>query len=140
MHLTEVIRTTNTDSQQQATSIFNSQDISHVDLTKSTHYERFSSAEWSLRIRKHTNPMSENVKNFIGKLWLDSQKLHSKLTPQQVQQQIRIKRDDNGEKLFQTNEYPTLSQIKYRLRKITQKHGVTSKNEPITELIEMNTE
>ena len=80
--------------------------------------------------------MSENVKNFFEKLWLDSQKSHSKLTPQQIQQQIRTKRDDNEEKLFQTNEYPMLSQIKYRSRKIAQKHGVTSKNE----LIEMNTE
>ena len=91
MHLTELIRTTNADSQQQATPIFNSQDISHVDLTKSTHYERFSSAGWGVRTRKHTEPMSENVKNFIEKLWLDSQKSHSKLTPQQIQQQIRIK-------------------------------------------------
>ena len=140
MHLTEVIRTTNTDFQQHATSIFNSQDISDVDLTKSTHYERLSSAGWGLRTRKHTNPMSENVKNFIEKLWLDARKSHSKLTPQQIQQQIRTKRDENGEKLFQTNEYPTLSQIKYRSRKIAQKHGVTSKNELITELIEMNIE
>ena len=140
MHLTEVIRTTNTDSQQKATSIFNSQDISHVDLTKSTHYERFSSAGWGLRTRKHTNPMSEKVKNFIEKLWLNSQKSHSKFTPQQIQQQIRTKRDDNGEKLSQTNEYPTLSRIKYQSRKIAQTHGVTSKNELITELIEMNSE
>ena len=136
MHLTEVIRTTNTDFQQHATSIFNSQDISDVDFTKSTHYERLSSAGWGLRTRKHTNPMSENVKNFIEKLWLDARKSHSKLTPQQ----IRTKRDENGEKLFQTNEYPTLSQIKYRSRKIAQKHGVTFKNELITELIEMNIE
>ena len=46
MHLTELIRTINTDSRQQATSIFNSQDTSHVDLKKSTHYERFSSVGW----------------------------------------------------------------------------------------------
>ena len=136
MHLTEVIRTTNIDSQQRAISIFNSQDISHVDLTKSTHYERFSSARWGLRTRKHTSPMNENVKNFFEKLWLDSQKSYSKLTRQQIQQQIRTKRDGNEEKLFQTNEYPMLSQAKYRSRKIAQKHGVISKNE----LIEMNTE
>ena len=140
MHLTELIRTTNADSQQQATPIFNSQDISHVDLTKSTHYERFLSAGWGLRTSKHTKPMSENVKNFIEKLWLHSQKSHSKLTSQKIQQQIRLKCDDNEEKLFQTNEYPTLNQIRYRSRKTAQKHGATSKNELITELIEMNTE
>ena len=109
-------------------------------ISQSTHYERRSSAGWGLRARKHTNPMSENVRNFIEKLWLDARKLHSKLTPQQIQQQIRTKRDENREKLFQTNEYPTLSQIKYRSRKIAQKHGVTSKNELITELIETNIE
>ena len=93
-----------------------------------------------LRTRKHTNPMSENANSFIEKLWLDSRKLHLKLTPQQIQQQIRAKRDDNGEKFFQTNEYPTLSQVKYRSRKIAQKYEVTCKNELIAELIKMNTE
>lgn len=140
MHLTELIRTTSIDSQQQTTSIFQSQDMLHADLTKSAHYEKFSSAGWGLRIRQHTNPMSENVKNFIEKLWLDSRKSHSKITPQQIQQEIRTKRNDNGKKLFQTNEYPTLSQIKYRSRKIAQKHGVTSKNDLIVELVEMNTQ
>ena len=140
LHLTELIRTTTIDLQQQATSIFHIQGMLHVDLTKSVQYERFASAGWGLRLRKHTNPMSEKVKNHMEKLWLDSQKSHSKLTPQQIQQQIRTKRDENGEKLFQTNEYPTLSQIKYRSRKIAQKHGVTSKNELIAELIEMHTE
>ncbi|CAF2059693.1 unnamed protein product [Rotaria magnacalcarata] len=140
LHLTELIRTTAIDSQQQVTSIFHSQDMLHIDLTKSVHYEKFSSVGWGLRSRKHRNPMSENVKNFMEKLWIDSRKSHSKLTPQQIQQQIRTKRDDNGEKLFQTNEYPTLSQIKYRSRKIAQKHDVTPKQELIAEIMEMNTE
>ena len=137
MHLTELIRTTSIDSQQQATLIFNGQSMSHIDLTNSAHYETFSSAGWILRTRKHTNPMSENMKSFIEKLWLESQKSHSKLT---LQQNIHTKRDDNGEKFFQTNEYPTLSQVKYRSRKIAQKYGVTFKNKLIVELIKMNTE
>ena len=140
MHLTALIRTTKINLQHQTALIFSSQDMSHVDLTNSAHYRRFSTVGWGLRTRKHTNPMNEKVKSYIEELWLDSRKSHSKLTPQQIQQQIRTKRDDNGKKLFQTNEYPTLNQIKYRSRKIAQKHGVTFKNELIAELIEMNTE
>ena len=97
--------------------------MSHVDLTKSGHYESFSSAGWALRTRKHTNPISDKVKNFIEKLWVDSQEARSKLTTEQIQQQIRAKRDSNGVKHFQTNKYPTLNQIKYRFRKLGQKHG-----------------
>ena len=76
LHLTELIRTTNIDAQQPATSIFHSQDMSQVDLTKSAHYENFSSVGWGLRTRKHTNPMTDNVRNIIEKLWLDSQEFH----------------------------------------------------------------
>ena len=67
--------------------------MSQVDLTKSVHYENFSLVGWYLRTCKHTNPMTDNVKNFIEKLWLDSQESHSKLTALQIQQQIRTKRD-----------------------------------------------
>ena len=84
--------------------------------------------------------MTDNVKNFIEKLWLDSQESHLKLTAQKIQQQIRTKLDQNGEKVFQTHEYPTLSQIEYRLRKIAQKHGLTPKHELMSELMEINTE
>ena len=139
LHLTELIRTTSIDAQEQARLIFHSQDMSHVDLTNSTHYEKFSSVGWSLRTRKHTNPMSDKVKNFIESLWLDSKQSRSRLTAQQMQQQIRTKRDQNGEKLFQTHEYPTLSQIKYRSRKIAQKHGVTPTDELMAEIMELNT-
>ena len=83
--------------------------------------------------------MTDIVKNFIEKLWLDLQESHSKLTVQQIQQQIHTKRNQNGEKVFQTYEYPTLSQIKYRSRKIAQKHGVTPKHELMSELMEINT-
>ena len=86
LHLTELIRTAHTNAQQPATSIFHSQYMSQVDLTKSAHYEHFSSVGWGLRTSKHTNPMTDNVKNFIEKLWLDSQESHSKLTAQQIQQ------------------------------------------------------
>ena len=139
LHLTKLIRTTHIDAQQPATSIFHSQDMSQVDLTKSTHCENISSVGWDLRTRKHADAMTDNVENFIEKLWLDSQESHSKLTAQQIQQQIRTKRDQDGEKVFQTHKYPTLSQIKYRSRKIAQKHGVTPKHELMSEPMEINT-
>ena len=53
--------------------------------------------------------MIDKVKNFIGKLCFDSQETRWKLIPQKVQQQIRTKRDANGNKLFQTYDYPTLN-------------------------------
>ncbi|CAF1620938.1 unnamed protein product [Adineta ricciae] len=140
LHLTELIRTTGIDAQQQATLLSQDQDMSHVDLTTSAHYQKFSSIGWGLRTRKHTNPMSDNVKNFIEKVWLDSQESRSKFTVQEIQQQIRTKRCQNGEKIFQTQEYPTLSQIKYRLRKIAQKYGVTPKHELMSQLMKINTE
>ena len=139
-HLTELIRTTSVETQEQVKSIFHSQNKSLADVTNSTHYEKFSSVGWALRTRKHNNPMSDNVKTYMKKLWLESQQSHSKLTAEQIQQQIRTMRRNNGQKFFQTHEYPTLSQIKYRQRQIAQKHGVTSKEELIAELLELNSE
>ena len=89
---------------------------------------------------KHTNPMTDQIKNFIEKLWLNSQEKRSKLTPQQIQQQVRMTRDANRDKLFQTYDYPTLNQVMYRCRKICQKYGVTVKEELIAEPLETNVE
>ena len=140
LHLTEIIRKINIHGQEQTTGILQSQNVSNVELSSSAMYEKFSSSGWALRTRKHTNRMSDKVKDFIEKLWLDSQQMRSKLTPEQIQQQIRTKRDANGEKLFQTNEYPTLNQIKYRCRKAGQLYGDTGKQELMLELMESNTQ
>ena len=140
LHLTELIRATSIDTREHTKFIINTQNTTHVDLAKSEHYEKFSSPGWALRTRKHTNPMSDKVKNFLEKVWLDSQESRSKLNIQQVLQQIRTKRDMNGEKLFQPHEYPTVNQIKYRTRKISKKHGVTAQQELMAEIIELNTE
>ena len=138
--LTEIIRTTSIDKQEQTKNIIQSQNTPHIDFSKSACYKSFASAGWALRIRKHTNPMTDQGKNFIEKFWLNSQETRSKLTLQQIQQQIRTTRDANGEKLFQTFDYPTLNQIKYRCRKICQKYGVTAKEELIAELLHSNLE
>jgi len=110
-------------------------------MSGSIHCEYFSSPGWALRTRKHNNPLSENIKRFIETIWLDSQSIRSKLTPEQVQQQIRTKRDNStGKKLFQPSQYATINQIKYHLRKLGAKHGVTAKEKLIAELIEENLE
>jgi hypothetical protein len=140
LHLTEILRTTNINTQTQTQTILQSQDVSNIDLTKSDYYERFSSAGWALRTRKHTNPVSAKVENFIENLWLNSQETQSKLTPEQIQQQIRTNRDANGDKLFQLPECPTLGQIKYRCRKMKKKHGINTQQELINELTQMNTQ
>ena len=140
LHLTELIRTTSVETQEQVRSIFHSQDKPFTDITKSTRYEKFSSVGWALRTRKRNNPVTDNVKDYMKKLWLASQQSHSRLTAEQIQQQIRTKRGENGQKLFQTHEYPTLSQIKYRLRQIALQHGVTPRDELIAELTELNIE
>ena len=140
LHLTEIIHTASIDTQEQTKTIIQSQNVSHIDFSKSAYYKSFASAGWALRIRKYTNPMTDQVKNLIEKLWLDSQETRSKLTPQQIQQQIRTKRNANGDKLFQTYDYPTLNQIKYLCRKICQKYDTTAKEELITELLETNIE
>ena len=138
LHLTEIIRTISIDTQEQTKNITQNQNVLHVDFSKSVYYKSFASVGWALRVRKHTNPMTDQAKNFIEKLWINSQETRSKLTPQQIQQQIRTKRDANGDKLFQTYDYPTLNQIKYRCRKICQKYDITAKEELIAELLETN--
>lgn len=84
--------------------------------------------------------MGDKVKDFIEQLWLDSQKIRSKLTAEQIQQQIRTKRETNGDKLFQTHEYATINQIKYRFRKLADKHGITAKQQLIDEITNDNVE
>jgi len=92
IHLTEIIRTTTISVQEQTQTMLQGQTVPHVDLTQSAWYQSFSSAGRALHILKHTNPMYNNVKNFIDKVRLDFQEAGSKLTAQQMQQQIRTKK------------------------------------------------
>ena len=140
LYLTEIIRTTSIDKHEQTKNIIQSQNTSDVDFSKSACYKSFASAGWALRTRKHTNPMTDQVKNFMEKFWLNSQETRSKLTPHQIQQQIRTTRGANEDKLFQTCDYPTLNQIKYRCWKICQKYDVTAKEKLIAELLHSNLE
>ena len=66
--------------------------------------------------------------------------MRSKLTSQKIQQQKHMKRNANGDKLFQTYDYPTLNQIKCRCRKICPKYDITAKEELIAKLLDSNVE
>ena len=84
--------------------------------------------------------MSEKVKDYTKKLWLDTQGSRAKLNVQQVQQQIRSKRREKREKLFQPEEYPTLHQIEYRTRKVSQEYGITAQQQHIADIVELDNE
>lgn len=137
-HLTDILRSTSTQSRAEARMILQHQDTASYDLSLSAHYEPFSSPGWAIRTRKLSNPMSEKVKDFIEQVWRDSIKANLRVTPETIQEQIRSKRATSGIKFFQTHEYPTKNQIKYRFRKLNEASGVTVKQQLITEIIDGN--
>ena len=89
---------------------------------------------------KTGKPMSEKVKNFIEQIWLDSIRNDSRITPENIQQQMRTKRDSNGSKFFQTNEYPTKNRINYQFCKSNRKYDPSVQQQLIAEIIDENTE
>lgn len=139
-HLVDTVRSINVQYQYDTDAVHQKHATSNFDTTNSVHYHYFTSLGWSLRTRKHNNPICEKTKKFIEDKWVDSQKTLSKLTPEAIQQQIRSQRDNNNKKLFEPHEYATINQIKYRFRKIAAKYEVIAKEELISELMEDNTE
>ena len=102
-HLTDILRSTSMRSSTETRAIVQQQDISSSDLSLSVHYKYFSSSGWALRTRKLRNPMSEKVKNFLEQLWHDSIKTNIRIPPENIQELIRRKKDNNGIKFFQTH-------------------------------------
>ncbi len=51
-----------------------------------------------------------------------------------------VKTNTDGTRVFKSDEYPTLNQIRYRMRKVSQKYGITPQQELIDELTEINVE
>ncbi|CAF4127945.1 unnamed protein product [Adineta steineri] len=139
LHLTEMVRTTRSQTKAKAAQQ-QQQHSSTYDLTTSLHNEFFSHCGWGLRTRKLSKPMSDNVKHFLEGIWLDSIKTNSRIIPENIQQQIRMKRDQAGKKHFQINEYPSKNQIQYHCRKLSAKYAVGAKQQLIDELIDENIE
>ncbi|CAF3815144.1 unnamed protein product, partial [Rotaria magnacalcarata] len=101
LHLIEAVRSINTQTHRATDRVRKHQDVIDGDMSNSIHAEHFSSAGRALRTRKHNNTMSEKTINCIQDIWLNSLKTGSKLTPDQVQHQIRTQRDDrSGQTLF----------------------------------------
>ncbi|CAF3729679.1 unnamed protein product [Rotaria socialis] len=141
LHLIEAVRSINTQTNRATDRVRKQNDIIDGDVSNSVHAQHISSAGRTLLTRKHNNTMSEKTINFIEDISLNSHKNGSKLTPDQVQHQIRTQRDHRKvQKLFRSQEYPTINQIKYHFRILGLKHGVTAKQELIAELFEQNAE
>ena len=140
-HLIDTVRSTNVQSHQNMNVIRKKQTRSSIDMSNSVYYHHFTTLGWALRTRKHTNPMNEKTKTFIEDMWVEPQKIRSKLTPELMQQKICSQRDNaNDKKLFQPQEYATINQIKYQFRKLAAKYEVTAKEELIAEFMEENTD
>ena len=74
-------------------------------------------------------------------MWLYTQNTGSKLTPEQLQQELRTQRNNSsGHKTSQPNEYAIINRIKYRFRKLGKEYEVTNKQQLIAELIQENKE
>ena len=138
VHLREILRSTLVRSRKETDAIREYQDSTTDDISMSFHKQFFLTCGWALQKRKLGKAMSKKVKNFIEQAWLDSIKTNSRIIPENIQQQIRTKRDQNGQKFFQIDEYPTKNQIKYQFRKLNQKYDVTMKQQLIVEIIDEN--
>ena len=127
-----------TRSRKETDAIREYQDSTTDDISVSFHKQLFSTCGWALRTRKLRKAMSKKVKNFIQQVWLDSTKTNSRIIPENIQQQIRTKRDQNAQKFFQIDEYSTKNQIKCQFRKLNQKYDVIMKLQLIVEIIDEN--
>jgi hypothetical protein len=134
IHLTEILRTTRSRTRAKAT--FQQQHNSGYDLSTSYCHEFFSACGWALRTRKISKPMTQNVKDFLEEIWLESIKTNSRINPENIQQKIRTKRDQAGKKFFHTNEYPSKNQINYQCRKFSEKYDISLKQQRIDEIID----
>ena len=85
-HLIDTVRPTNVQFHKDTNTIRKKQSTSSIDMSNYLYYHHFTTLEWALQTRKHTNPMSEKTKKFIEDMWVESQKIRSKLTPELVQQ------------------------------------------------------
>ena len=124
MHLVESVPSASTTARYHTTKIYEHQGSQQINLTQSSNYKYFTSAGWALRRRKHNNPMTKKVKDYIEKRLLESQDNKSKVSAEIIQSEIRAVRSKTGIKLFDTQEYLTLNQVKYQCRKLMKKYEV----------------
>ena len=121
IHLTELLLSTSLQSNTEAQAILQHQSADGYDISASFYYKFVTHYGCALRTRKIGKPMSDKVKDFIEQLWLDSIRNDTRITSENIQQQIRTNRDSNGSKTFQTTDYPTKNQIKYQFSEVESK-------------------
>ena len=80
--------------------------------------------------------MTKKVKDYIEKRWLESQDNKSKVPAEIIHSEIRTIRSNTGIKLVDTQEYPTLNQVKYQYRKLMKKYEVYTQEQLIEEMVE----
>ena len=111
-HLIDTIRSTNIESHQDTNRIRKEQNSSSLNMSDFIYHQDFTSVGWTLRTRKHTNRMSEKVKQFIENVWVESQITRSKITPELVQQQMHsLRNNGNDKKLFQPSNSTSMRQF-----------------------------
>ena len=74
----------------------------------------------------------------MKKKWIESQENKSKVSAEIIQSEIRTLRSNTGVKVFDTQEYPTLNQVKYQCRKLMKKYQIHTQQQQqlIDELVE----
>ena len=136
LHLVESVRSVSTTARYQTTKVYEHHGSQQINLAQSSNYKYFTSPGWVLRKRKHNNSMTKKVKDYIEKRWLESQHNKSKVSAEIIQSEIRTVRSNTGIKLFDTQEYPTLNQVKYQYRKLMKKYEVYTQEQLIEEMVE----
>ncbi|CAF3298713.1 unnamed protein product [Rotaria socialis] len=136
LHLIETVRSTITSTISQTTKLFEDQLTQHTSFNQSPSCRYFSYAVWALRKRKHNNPLTKKVKDYIEKRWIESQDNNTKASVGQIQNEIRTLRSNTGSNMCETCEYPTLNQVKYQCRTLTKKYELHTRQQLIEELAE----
>ena len=67
---------------------------------------------------------------------IKSQENKSKVSAEIIQRENRTLRSNIGVKAFDTQEYPTLNQVKYQCRKLMKKYQIDTQQQLIDELVE----
>ena len=97
-HLINTLQSTTIESLQDPNIIRKKQSSSSLDISTSVYYQHSMSIGWAFQTLKHTNSMSEKVKQFIEDVWIESQTVRSKLTPQLAQQQMHSLWNNSNDK------------------------------------------
>ncbi|CAF1452991.1 unnamed protein product [Rotaria sordida] len=118
---------------QQQTSASQTSTISNFSINK--FINSINCEGWALRVRKPGHRISQEVKDFIEKIWNDSFQNGIKLKPESIHEKIRRERNDKNEKLFKPEQYVSVAQIKYQIKKLSKKYGVSTEQQLTDDLL-----